>query len=106
MQQILYPTVHALHRQAQRNLSDDDIQFVLMYGRRVYCAGALHVFLGGRDIPGDKTVARRYGRLEGTTLVLAHSTGGLALVTAYRNRRGLKAMRAKAKYDRRARNCR
>lgn len=106
MQPMLYPTAHALHRQAQRNLSDDDIQFVIEHGRRVYCAGALHVFLGGRDIPAGKAVARRYGRLEGTVLVLAGTADELVLVTAYRNRRGLKAVRAKAKYDRRARNCR
>jgi hypothetical protein len=106
MQTMLYSTAHALHRQAQRNLSDDDVQFVLRNGRRVHCAGALHVFLGGRDIPADKELARRYARLEGTVLVLAHTADGLALVTAYRNRRGLKAVRAKAKYDRRGQTCR
>jgi hypothetical protein len=99
-------TVHALSRQAQRNLSADDIQFVLAHGRRVHAAGALHVFLGGRDLPSDKALARRYGRLEGTVLVLHVSGDEFVLVTAYRNRRGLKAVRAKAKYDRRGTSCR
>jgi hypothetical protein len=106
MQHMLYPTIHALHRQAQRNLSDDDIQFVMKHGRRIHCAGALHVFLGWRDIPSDKELARRYGRLEGTVLVLAQAADELVLVTAYRNRRALKAVRAKTKYDRRIGNCR
>ena len=100
--QPLLSTVHALNRQAQRNLSDDDVQFVLRYGRRIHSAGALHIFLGGRDIPSTKELAQRYGRLEGTVLVLAQLADELTLVTAYRNRRGLKAVRAKAKFNRRA----
>jgi hypothetical protein len=96
-------TAHGSHRQAQRNLSDDDIAFVLRHGRRLHGAGALHVFLGARDIPNDKEAARRYSRLEGTTLILAHAPDSLVLVTVYRNRRGFKAARAKAKYDRRER---
>lgn len=99
-------TFHALNRQAQRNLSDDDIRFVLRYGRRVHNAGALHVFLAWRDIPANKTLAQRYGRLEGTVLVLQNTAGEWTLITAYRNRRGLKAVRTKTKYDRRVTSCR
>ena len=106
MQPNVQRTVHALNRQAQRNLSDDDVRFVLAHGRRVHNAGALHVFLGGRDIPADKTLAQRYGRLEGTVLVLNCAAGEWTLITAYRNRRGLKAVRAKRKYDRRVISCR
>lgn len=94
-------TFHALNRQAQRNLSPDDVRFVLRHGRRVHNAGALHVFLARRDIPTNKMLAQRYGRLEGTTLVLHCVNGGWTLITAYRNRRGLKAVRQKTKYDRR-----
>ena len=103
MQPNVQYTFHALNRQVQRNLSDDDIGFVLAHGRRVHNAGALHVFLARRDIPTNKTVAQRYGRLEGTVLVLHGTNDEWTLITAYRNRHGLKAVRAKRKYDRQAR---
>ncbi len=106
MQPTIRYSVHAINRQAQRNLSDEDIQFVLAYGRRIHSAGALHVFLGGRDIPADKVIARRFGRLEGTVLVLSPTPEDRVVITAYRNRRGLKSVRAKAKYDRRNTPCR
>ena len=93
-------TGHASSRQARRNLSDQDIRFVFEHGRRVRCAGALHIFLGRRDIPADRTISRRYGDLEGTTLMLDDTQGEAVLITAYRNRRALKQIRAEAKYDR------
>jgi hypothetical protein len=100
MDRTLLQTGHAVHRQAQRNLSDRDVQFVLEYGRRIYCAGVLHIFLAQRDIPSDKWIQRRYGRLEGTTLVMdTTDEDELVLITAYRNRRALKNIRSKAKYD-------
>lgn len=91
---------HAQLRQAQRNMSDADVAFVLEYGRHVRCAGALHVFLGRRDIPADKESQRRFGHLEGTVLVLADDDQELILITAYRNRDGLKDIRTKTKYRR------
>lgn len=106
MQPNVRRTVHALNRQAQRNLSDDHVQFVLAHGRRVHNAGALHVFLARRDIPANKMLAQRYGRLEGTVLVLHGTNDDWTLITAYRNRHGLKAVRAKRKYDRRVGACR
>lgn len=103
MQPMIRYTAHALSRRAQRNLSIDDVEFVMRYGRRVRCAGALHVVLGGRDIPAGKVVARQYGHLEGTLLVLGTEDNDLTMITAYRNRRGFKAVRSKAVYDRRER---
>lgn len=100
MQPNIQYTAHAISRRAQRNLSDADVQFVFEYGRRTHTAGALHIFLAGRDIPADRAVVRRFGHLEGTVLVLT-SHGDPTLITAYRNRRGFKAVRSKAKYDRR-----
>lgn len=91
---------HAVVRQAQRNMSDADVAFVLEHGRQVRCAGALHVFLGRRDIPADRETQRRFGHLEGTVLVLADDNSQLVLITAYRNREALKEIRAKAKYRR------
>jgi len=103
MQPAIHYTAHALSRSAQRNLSADDVKFVLTYGRRVYNAGAMHVFLARRDISTEKAIVQRYGHLEGTVLVLNVEAHGLTLITAYRNRRSFKAVRTKAAYDRRAR---
>lgn len=102
MHTTLSCSTHAMHRQARRNLSDADIEFVLDYGQQMRCAGALHVFLGKRDIPADKETQRRFGHLEGTVLVLSDTAAGLLLITAYRNREAMKRIRSKAKYDRRS----
>ncbi len=91
---------HARLRQAQRNLSDEDVSFVLQYGRRSYHAGVLCVFLGWRDIPNEKPTYQRFSHLEGTMLKLAAALcGEMILVTAYRNRRAGSRMRKRAKYD-------
>jgi len=97
----LQTTWHAQVRQAQRNISDDDVQFVLRYGRKVRCAGALHVFLGKRDLPRDRRLQCRFEHLVGTMLVLCDAGERPVLLTAYRNRNALRELRRKAKYDRR-----
>jgi len=98
--QALTVTHHAQERQTQRNLSMDDVQFVWDNGRRYRCAGALHVFLGRRDLPGDKATYQRFAHLEGTTLVLDDQYINPVLITVYRNRRGTKQIRRKSKYER------
>jgi hypothetical protein len=102
MQPDIRYTAHGRSRCTQRNLSDADVQFVMDYGRHTWCAGALHVFLGRRDIPMSKAAACRFSHLEGTVLVFMRATDEPMLITAYRNRRGFKAIRSKAAYDRRA----
>lgn len=98
----LQPTYHAQVRQAQRNVSDQDVAFVLRYGRRIRCAGALHVFLGKRDVPRDRRLQRRFEHLVGTVLVVCDAGERPVLLTAYRNRNALRELRRKAKFDRRA----
>ncbi len=91
---------HARLRQAQRNLSDVDVAFVLENGRRSYQAGVLCVFLGWRHIPNEKLIYQRFSHLEGTMLKLAaNGSGEMILVTAYRNRRAGRRMRNRPKYD-------
>ena len=68
-------TSHAQSGQARRNLSDQDVRFVFEHGRRMRCAGALHVFLGRRDIPADKEIHSRFAHLEGTMLVMDDTQG-------------------------------
>lgn len=96
---VLSSTYHALSRQAQRNLSAADIDFVVCYGRRIRSAGVLHIFLGKRDFPKERDLVRRFGHLEETTLVVANQEGRPVLITAYRNRRALRQIRAKTKYE-------
>ncbi|MFO7166886.1 MAG: DUF4258 domain-containing protein [Chloroflexota bacterium] len=93
-------THHARTRQAQRNVSDDDVAFVLDHGRGIRSGGALHVFLGRRDMPKEPELYRRYAHLEGVVLVLDDTGDAPVLLTVYRNRGGLKAIRAKAKHRR------
>jgi hypothetical protein len=93
-------TMHAQVRQSQRNVSPADVAFILAYGRRIRSGGALHVFLGRKDIPGDEV--REVGHLEGTVLVMDDSHPEPVLITVYRNRRALKSIRCKQKYLRAA----
>ena len=90
-------SAHSIVRQAQRNLSVLDIEFIATYGYSIHSAGARHVFLRRRDIPGDKATYQRFAHLEGTTLVLKDEDECTVLITAYRNRNGQKAIRTKSK---------
>jgi hypothetical protein len=99
IQTLLRPTFHALTRQARRNLSDEDIEFVVARGRYIYCGGALHIFLRRRDIPKDMLADDHFARLEGTVLIINVQRATPVLITVYRNRNSLKQIRSKAKYD-------
>ncbi len=93
-------TDHLRLRLAQRNLSEEDMDFVLAYGRWVRRAGACHVFLGRRDLAPYRELARRFARLEGTTLLLEYQEDLVTGITIFRNRRGLKEIRKKTRYNR------
>lgn len=93
-------TDHARRRLAQRNLSSNDIDYVLAHGRMWHAAKARFVHLGWRDIPAVDRLDDRRRRLEGTVLVLVHGDGW-HLATAYRNReRGFKTIKHKEKRSR------
>jgi hypothetical protein len=96
-----YQTDHAALRMAQRHLSFDEVQYVMLYGVQYRCAGVLHCYLRGKDIPESDRRYSQYSRLEGTA-VLLDSESSSAVITVYRNRskNALKAIRRKAKYDR------
>lgn len=89
---------HAKLRLAQRNLSIEDVEYVLAHGQAHQAASATIVHLGRRDIPFDHQRLSRLRRLEGTVLVL-QGTHREHLVTVYRNRRrGSRDIKRKAKY--------
>ncbi|MFM9107613.1 MAG: DUF4258 domain-containing protein [Chloroflexota bacterium] len=77
---------HAGERLAQRNLSEADVRYVFVHGRRHHSGHAVFVHLGKRDIPREDLRNDRIRRLEGTVLVLDPFSGE-HLTTAYRNRR-------------------
>jgi len=82
---------HAAQRMAQRNLNSGDVSLIMRYGSIEYRAGAKFYFLRQRDIP--QGMERQLERLVGSTLV----TDGDEVLTVYRNRRALHAIRCKRK---------
>ncbi len=95
LNQEIKATAHAEYRQAQRNLSDQDINYTLLHGQSYHKAGAVIVHLRWKDIPSADRADSRCQKLVGTTVVL--TTGGRRRVlTAYRNRNsGLRHIKRK-----------
>lgn len=91
-------TDHAQQRMAQRNLSLDDVLFVLEYGKCYHRAGAMFFYLRGKDIPKKQRKDNRIAQLEGATVILSRDAP--AILTVYRNRdRGLRHIKRKCKYS-------
>ena len=96
MGQTVILSSHAITRTAQRNIKNCDIEYVLENGQRIFNGGALHVFLGKKDIPEGDNKRNRAHQLVGTTVLMNPTSG--EIITVYRNRKGLKAIRKKANY--------
>jgi hypothetical protein len=98
--QVSFST-HAEQRCVERNISMDEVLYVVTHGRRVYNAGSLVFFLGKRDIPHRDRSNQRIAQLEGLTVqTIQTDAGWLVVMTVYRNReRGFKDQRRKRKYD-------
>ncbi len=84
---------HAAQRSARRNLSEEDVRYVLRYGQVYHCANAVIYFLGRRDIPTEDLVNDDLARLEGTLVLTARHCP--SLITVCRHRDGLKLIRKK-----------
>lgn len=82
---------HAARRLAQRGISLEDVDLVLRLGRRLHRAGVTFYFFGQRQIPHG--LEHHLERLVGTTLLVAEDH----LITAYRNKRALAAIKKKPK---------
>jgi hypothetical protein len=94
-QVVIYQTLHVQQRMAQRNISAEDLDFVLQYGKTYHRAGALHVHLRRCDI--SERWYQQFGRLEGTTAVLNRE--GTAVLTIHRNRQqGPRRIKKKASF--------
>jgi hypothetical protein len=88
------PSPHARLRCAQRNLRPERLAYVLRHGTRIRRTGVTFVVLRRRDIPVADRRCDAYAKLEGTVLLLGRND---RLVTAYRNRGALRAIRKKQK---------
>lgn len=88
-------SLHARQRASQRGLSTHEIDFVLLFGRRIYRTGIRFIFLGARDIP--VRYRRSHGYLAGVTLLMADDG---TLLTVYKNPEAIKVIKKKSKNKR------
>jgi len=93
-EQLMF-SCHAMERVAKRNLSKEAIDYALRHGQRIYCTGIVFYFLGKRDILEDDRRNSEIMRLVGLTLLVSQDQ---ELITAYRNPKGLRAIKRKRKY--------
>ena len=97
---ILNLTQHAILRMAQRNISLDDLEYVLEHGERVHKTGVTIYILRKRDILQNDRKKSEITRLEGTIVLTGFSQdGNLKIITLYRNKSSFGMLRYKAKYD-------
>ena len=91
-------TDHARQRMARRNVSKQQLSFILEHGEEMHCAGARLVYLRRKDIPEPLRRVDKFARLEGVTVVL--SSDSPTVMTVWRNRRhGLRRIRHKPRYS-------
>lgn len=89
----LVPSDHAEWRMAQRNVSWTDLEFVLDHGEKIYRHGVIFFYLRRCDIPLG--LRKKYGRLEGATVVFNGQTH--EIITVYRSHRQKGLRRVKSK---------
>ena len=91
-------TAHAQQRVRQRNLKEEEIDYVLAHGRIIHRSGAAFYFLGSKDIPVPDRKLPWVQHLAGVTLLVNSAPTCSVLITAYRNERGLHTICKKSKY--------
>ncbi len=87
---------HAIVRSEQRNLSYDEILFVVQYANRIHRAGGLFCQLRNKDMPDNIPGNHPYRRLVGTTVLLCPYCAQ-QVITAYRNKKAFLRDRQKSK---------
>ena len=91
-------TQHAYERSVQRNLTYDEICFIVEHGARVRRTGVIYCQMRARCLPPDLPPGHAYRRLVGSTVVL--SSSGDRVITVYREPAAFKRDRRKAKFNR------
>ena len=77
-------TDHVQLRMAQRNISTQDLEFVLENGRRKWTYRGQAFALGRRNIPEKLRADDEIRRLVGTIVIVTENND--AIITVYRNR--------------------
>lgn len=82
---------HARLRMAQRNLSKQDVLYIVQHAKQYRQAGVVHYFLRKKDIPENDASNDAITKLEGATVLVAPSEYQMKVVTVYRNKKGKSA---------------
>lgn len=91
-------TAHAQLRMCQRNVTNEQLSFILRHGQQHHCAGAILVTLRRKDIPKNHAAQSKFTYLEGTTIVLSRDAP--TVLTIWRNKgKGLQHIRHKPRYS-------
>jgi hypothetical protein len=88
-------TAHARKRGAQRNLSAENLRYILAFGREYQRTGVTFVVLRRCDIPREDLRDPKVARLAGA-IALVSADG--AIITVYRNAEAARAIVRKMKY--------
>jgi hypothetical protein len=83
---------HCRERMAQRNVSEEDVRYIVSRGACEYRTGVLCFTLPRRSIPAEERSLR--ASLE-SLVILVHDG---YVITVYRNKRPMRHVRRKAKY--------
>lgn len=91
---------HACLRSAQRNLSYDEILFIVEHGKRLHGAGGIFCRMYRNRLPDDLPANHPYQRLVGSTVLLCPC--GHYVITLYREDGAFRKDARKPKYDHRS----
>lgn len=87
-------SLHARRRMEQRGISTTDLDLVFQRAVEIYNGGALFLYMRRKDLPDSATPDQRE-RLEGLTLVISLDDGDV--ITAYKNKAGIRPILKKLK---------
>ena len=88
---------HAIQRAMQRNVSFNEINFIIQHGKLLRNAGVSFRQLREKDWPDSLPGNHAYHRLIGTTVVLCKC--GLFVVTLYREEEAFRKDKRKTRYN-------
>jgi hypothetical protein len=88
-------TLHARKRGRQRNLSEQELKYVIRYGRKLWRTGICFHFLAAKDIPAADRRSQWANRLVGTSVLVSQETR--SVITVYRNPKALASIKKKSK---------
>ena len=89
---------HARRRSAQRHLTEDNVRYIMAYGREYRRTGVTFIVLRRRDIPRDDLRRPALAHLQGAVLLIGDE--GI-VITLYRNPCAARTITRKLKYRQR-----